>query len=191
VVILNNLPQGIFNIIFRLEIRKKNLNLYEKNIRIEFFDTNVDFHQQKTSKGKFFKLNIVYYKLCNAFFYFIDLSETESLEFIKNLHSSNINNESKNCIYFAMCLNYEKNNTEIKQFCEDFQIVFFPINFETFSDDNEQLKMLFTWIVLKKLKKKKSQKQVDKPKSTDSCGHTKDYNLEQGGKHNQRRKITI
>jgi hypothetical protein len=78
-------------------------------------------------------------------------------------------------MFCAICVNYTNENTEIKAFCEENKIVFFPITYESFNEEDEHLKVLFTWILIRKLKKVTLVK--PKVRTIDQCGYKNEYQI--------------
>jgi hypothetical protein len=158
------------------EIRKKVISLYERTVRLEFFDTDLEFHKLQTSYSNYF-FNTVYYKLCNAFFVICDLNDKGSHSFLQEIYDRVEN--CSTCMFCAICLNYTLDNKDVKKFCEDNKIVFFPITFESFNESDEHLQVLFTWILIRKIKKETSNKSIDShnERTLDKCGYKKEYQL--------------
>jgi hypothetical protein len=80
-------------------------------------------------------------------------------------------------MFCAICLDYTKEHLHIKKFCEDNKIVFFPTTFETFTEDDEHLQVLFTWILMGKIKKEKNGNNTNEKRTVDKCGFKQDYQI--------------
>jgi len=81
-----------------MEIRKDFLKLNQKNVKIEFYDTDKQIHQKDITQ--------TFYKICDAFFYVVDSKRAETFEFAKSAHMK-ITNFSKSQASFYM-FNIEK-----------------------------------------------------------------------------------
>lgn len=80
----DNLEKSNYSHTTSLEIKKRNIKLLEKNIQLEFWDTNSKIVSSQIAQGKkYFYSQLVYYKICDGFFLIIDPTRPESVLFIE------------------------------------------------------------------------------------------------------------
>jgi hypothetical protein len=137
-----------------LEIKKKIEKILNKNVRIEFYDTDANFHLKDTSK--------IYYKLCDAFFYVVDWSKKESLDYISQMHDNILNNSVSNS-FFLINLNTQltQNNCdeELKIFAENLNVIYVPLEDVChFHIKHANIFNVFSYVLVKKMKKKNKSK---------------------------------
>jgi hypothetical protein len=84
------------NIIFSLEIKKTLVNLSEKNVKLEMFDTNSSILMSPMIKA--------YLKISNAFILICENSEPDSIQFLEK-QIENIINYSNNPKNFFLIIN--------------------------------------------------------------------------------------
>jgi len=138
-----------------LEIKKKIVKIIDKNVRIEFYDTDANFHLKDTSK--------IYYKLCDAFFYVVDWSKQESVEFISNIHENIFNNSTSNSFFLAN-LNLRSKNSKVcdeklKSFADDLNAIYVPLeDVSNFHMKNNTVVNVFSYVLVKKIKNKNKTK---------------------------------
>ena len=135
-----------------LEIHKKIIRLFNKNINLEFFYTNENFHNNLTST--------IYYKISNSFFFIIDATKQNSLEFLetqlKKIEKFSFNKE---IIIIGFNLLFKENctidNLNLKEFAIEHNIIYIPMKIDEFKINNPLLKNLFSLILIKNIDTKK------------------------------------
>jgi GTPase SAR1 family protein len=157
-----------------LDIKKKVVNILNKKVRIEFYDTDANFHLKDTSK--------IYYKLCDAFIYVADNLKKESFEYIKNIHNKIFDLANSNS-FFLICLNSDSQN-----FADEYNLNTVQLgDVSNFHIKNQASFNLFSSILIRK-NKKKNKKNSSFRKSpvfslnlvVEPCfGYSKEYKLEQ------------
>lgn len=158
-----------------LEIKKKIVNILNKNVRIEFYDTDANFHLKDTSR--------IYYKLCDAFLYVVDWSKKESLDYITHIHQNILNNSTSNS-FFLVNLNNQGNSKdkdlskkcliqeELKNFAEDLNVIHVPlVDVSNFHIKFCNIFNVFSYILVKKIKKKNKSKCKKKLSDLDENSH--------------------
>ena len=135
-----------------LEIHKKIIRLFNKNINLEFFYTNENFHNNLTST--------IYYKLSNSFFFIIDATKQNSLEFLETLLKKiEKNSFNKEIIIIGLNLLFKENctidNLNLKEFAIEHNIIYIPMKIDEFKINNPLLKNLFSLILIKNIDTKK------------------------------------
>ena len=129
-----------------LEIKKKIAKILNKNVRIEFFDTDANFHLKDTS--------MIYYKLCDSFIYVIDWRKKESLDYISQLHENILNNSVSNS-FFLINLNTLKTDSdeELKRYAENLNVIYVPLDdVSHFHINHVNTFNVFSYVLVKKMK---------------------------------------
>ena len=135
-----------------LEIHKKIIRLFNKNINLEFFYTNENFHNNLTST--------IYYKISNSFFFIIDATKQNSLEFLENqLKKFEKISFNKEIIIIGLNFLFKENctidNLNLKEFALEHNIIYIPMKIDEFKINNPLLKNLFSLILIKNIDTKK------------------------------------
>ena len=130
------------------EIRKKQIKLFNKNICLQIFDTSDTFHQSSNL------LSSIYYKTVTAFFIFIESTShnvKNYLEFIFEKINKYIVN--KTIVIFGINMLFEKDCTidgfNLREFCNEKDILFIPININNFEIRNKIINNLLNLILIK------------------------------------------
>lgn len=130
-----------------LEIKKKIVKLLSKTVRIEFFDTDANFHMKEPSR--------IYYRICDAFLYVIDCTKLETFDFIKNVHSKIFDNSCAKS-YVLVCLNWDLKVEELEHsintFSNDYNVNVLALkDVDHFNIKNESIGLLFKSVLIKKM----------------------------------------
>jgi len=141
-----------------MEIKKIILKLNEKNVRVQFYDTDMHIHQKQKEITKTF------YKICNAFFYVVDMSNIGSFEYIKSIHKNIINSSNSDISFYLFGLKDKNTNLQnfdvIQNFCRKAKIEFLSLNISEFTQANSTIMNYFNNILIRKVcnfkEKKKS-----------------------------------
>lgn len=133
-----------------LEIKKKVIPIINKKVRIEFFDTDANFHLKETSR--------IYYKICDSFIYVVDCTKIDSFNYIKSVHSKIFDNSSSTT-YVLVAINKnlisEDMNREINEYSKEYNISLFTVdNLDDFHMKTENVNHLFSAMLVKKMTKK-------------------------------------
>ena len=130
------------------EIRKKMIKLFNKNISLQIFDTSDEFHKNSNLIAN------VYYKAVSAFFIFIESSShnvKSYLDFIFDKISKFINN--KTIVIFAINMLFKIDctidNLNLREYANEKDILYIPININSFDLKNNIIKNLFNLILIK------------------------------------------
>ena len=130
------------------EIRKKMIKLFNKNISLQIFDTSDEFHKNSNLIAN------VYYKAVSAFFIFIESSShnvKSYLDFIFAKISKFINN--KTIVIFAINMLFKIDctidNLNLREYANEKDILYIPININSFDLKNNIIKNLFNLILIK------------------------------------------
>ena len=136
-----------------LEIRKKQIKLYNKNISLKIFDTLDEFH--KSSKF----ITSIYYKEVSAFFIFIESSNHNVkiyLDYIFEKISKYVINRT--IVIFGVNMLYKKDCTidgyNLRDFANEKDILFIPINLNNFDLKNKIINNLLNLILIKRIDNK-------------------------------------
>ncbi len=136
-----------------LEIRKKQIKLFNKNISLKIFDTLDEFH--KSSKF----ITSIYYKEVSAFFIFIESSNHNVniyLDYIFEKISKYVINRT--IVIFGVNMLYKKDCTidgyNLRDFTNEKDILFIPINLNNFDLKNKIINNLLNLILIKRIDNK-------------------------------------
>ena len=136
-----------------LEIRKKQIKLFNKNISLKIFDTLDEFH--KSSKY----ITSIYYKEVSAFFIFIESSNHNVniyLDYIFEKISKYVINRT--IVIFGINMLYKKDCTidgyNLREFANEKDILFIPINLNNFDLKNKIINNLLNLILIKRIDNK-------------------------------------
>ena len=136
-----------------LEIRKKQIKLFNKNISLKIFDTLDEFH--KSSKF----ITSIYYKEVSAFFIFIESSNHNVkiyLDYIFEKISKYVINRT--IVIFGVNMLYKKDCTidgyNLRDFANEKDILFIPINLNNFDLKNKIINNLLNLILIKRIDNK-------------------------------------
>ncbi len=158
-----------------LEIKKKNEKLLNKSVRIEFFDTDANFHLRDTSQ--------IYYKICDAFIYVVDCSKSESFNYIRNIHRKIFDNSYSKS--FVLVTTHQSNENLqdqdvyklIEGLCEEYSIKLLNLsNVDDFTFHNNSVHHIFSSMFIKKMNSRSKnnyiwnkRKQLKKGTNPSSC----------------------
>ena len=136
-----------------LEIRKKQIKLFNKNISLKIFDTLDEFH--KSSKF----ITSIYYKEVSAFFIFIESSNHNVKIYLDNIFekiSKYVINRT--IVIFGINMLYKKDCTidgyNLRDFTNEKDILFIPINLNNFDLKNKIINNLLNLILIKRIDNK-------------------------------------
>ena len=136
-----------------LEIRKKQIKLFNKNISLKIFDTLDEFH--KSSKF----ITSIYYKEVSAFFIFIESSNHNVKIYLDNIFekiSKYVINRT--IVIFGVNMLYKKDCTidgyNLRDFANEKDILFIPINLNNFDLKNKIINNLLNLILIKRIDNK-------------------------------------
>ena len=136
-----------------LEIRKKQIKLFNKNISLKIFDTLDEFH--KSSKF----ITSIYYKEVSAFFIFIESSNHNVKIYLDNIFekiSKYVINRT--IVIFGVNMLYKKDCTidgyNLRDFTNEKDILFIPINLNNFDLKNKIINNLLNLILIKRIDNK-------------------------------------
>jgi hypothetical protein len=139
-----------------LEIRKKQIKLFNKNISLKIFDTLDEFH--KSSKF----ITSIYYKEVSAFFIFIESSNHNVKIYLDNIFekiSKYVINRT--IVIFGVNMLYKKDCTidgyNLRDFTNEKDILFIPINLNNFDLKNKIINNLLNLILIKRIDNKKNE----------------------------------
>ena len=141
------------------EIRNKKIKLFNKNIKLQMFDTSDEFHKNSISS--------VYYKNVSAFFIFIEASNHNSinyLDFITKKIDKYINN--KTCIIFGINMLYKEDCTidgdNLREYANEKNMMYIPIKMKDFDLKNNLIRNLLNLILIKSIDNKSSRDSLRK-----------------------------
>jgi hypothetical protein len=137
-----------------LEIKKKIVKLISKTVRIEFFDTDANFHMKDPSR--------IYYRICDAFLYVMDCTKLETFNFIKNVHLKIFDNSCAKS-FVLVCLNWDLKSAELEEsiniFSNEYNINVLALkDVDHFNIKNESINHLFSSVMIKKMDNKTKNK---------------------------------
>ena len=149
-----------------LEIRKKQIKLFNKNISLKIFDTLDEFH--KSSKF----ITSIYYKEVSAFFIFIESSNHNVniyLDYIfEKISKYGIN---RTIVIFGVNMLYKKDCTidgyNLRDFANEKDILFIPINLNNFDLKNKIINNLLNLILIKRIDNKINSNNSNRKNSRD------------------------
>ena len=149
-----------------LEIRKKQIKLFNKNISLKIFDTLDEFH--KSSKF----ITSIYYKEVSAFFIFIESSNHNVniyLDYIfEKISKYGIN---RTIVIFGVNMLYKKDCTidgyNLRDFTNEKDILFIPINLNNFDLKNKIINNLLNLILIKRIDNKINSNNSNRKNSRD------------------------
>ena len=149
-----------------LEIKKKQIKLFNKNISLKIFDTLDEFH--KSSKF----ITSIYYKEVSAFFIFIESSNHNVniyLDYIfEKISKYGIN---RTIVIFGVNMLYKKDCTidgyNLRDFANEKDILFIPINLNNFDLKNKIINNLLNLILIKRIDNKINSNNSNRKNSRD------------------------
>ena len=131
-----------------LEIRKKQIKLFNKTVSLQIFDTSDEFHQKSNT------ISDIYYQKVSAFFIFIESSNHNTkkyLDFIFEKINKYINN--KNVVIFGVYMLFKKDCTidgdNLREYSNEKDVLYIPININNFDLKNCIINNLFNLILIK------------------------------------------
>ena len=131
-----------------LEIRKKQIKLFNKTVSLQIFDTSDEFHQKSNS------ISDIYYQKVSAFFIFIESSNHNTkkyLDFIFEKINKYINN--KTVVIFGVNMLFKKDCTidgdNLREYSNEKDALYIPININNFDLKNCIINNLFNLILIK------------------------------------------
>jgi len=131
-----------------LEIRKKQIKLFNKTVSLQIFDTSDEFHQKSNS------ISDIYYQKISAFFIFIESSNHNTkkyLDFIFEKINKYINN--KTVVIFGVNMLFKKDCTidgdNLREYSNEKDALYIPININNFDLKNCIINNLFNLILIK------------------------------------------
>ena len=131
-----------------LEIRKKQIKLFNKTVSLQIFDTSDEFHQKSNS------ISDIYYQKVSAFFIFIESSNHNTkkyLDFIFEKINKYINN--KTIVIFGVNMLFKKDCTidgdNLREYSNEKDVLYIPININNFDLKNCIINNLFNLILIK------------------------------------------
>ena len=131
-----------------LEIRKKQIKLFNKTVSLQIFDTSDEFHQKSNS------ISDIYYQKVSAFFIFIESSNHNTkkyLDFIFEKINKYINN--KTVVIFGVNMLFKKDCTidgdNLREYSNEKDVLYIPININNFDLKNCIINNLFNLILIK------------------------------------------
>jgi len=149
-----------------LEIRKKQIKLFNKNISLKIFDTLDEFH--KSSKF----ITSIYYKEVSAFFIFIESSNHNVKIYLDNIFekiSKYVINRT--IVIFGVNMLYKKDCTidgyNLRDFANEKDILFIPINLNNFDLKNKIINNLLNLILIKRIDNKINSNNSNRKNSRD------------------------
>ena len=149
-----------------LEIRKKQIKLFNKNISLKIFDTLDEFH--KSSKF----ITSIYYKEVSAFFIFIESSNHNVKIYLDNIFekiSKYVINRT--IVIFGVNMLYKKDCTidgyNLRDFTNEKDILFIPINLNNFDLKNKIINNLLNLILIKRIDNKINSNNSNRKNSRD------------------------
>ena len=131
-----------------LEIRKKQIKLFNKTVSLQIFDTSDEFHQKSNT------ISDIYYQKVSAFFIFIESSNHNTkkyLDFIFEKINKYINN--KTVVIFGVNMLFKKDCTidgdNLREYSNEKDVLYIPININNFDLKNCIINNLFNLILIK------------------------------------------
>jgi hypothetical protein len=131
-----------------LEIRKKQIKLFNKTVSLQIFDTSDEFHQKSNT------ISDIYYQKVSAFFIFIESSNHNTkkyLDFIFEKINKYINN--KTIVIFGVNMLFKKDCTidgdNLREYSNEKDALYIPININNFDLKNCIINNLFNLILIK------------------------------------------
>ena len=131
-----------------LEIRKKQIKLFNKTVSLQIFDTSDEFHQKSNT------ISDIYYQKVSAFFIFIESSNHNTkkyLDFIFEKINKYINN--KTVVIFGVNMLFKKDCTidgdNLREYSNEKDALYIPININNFDLKNCIINNLFNLILIK------------------------------------------
>ena len=131
-----------------LDIRKKQIKLFNKNISLQIFDTSDEFHQKSNS------ITDIYYQKVSAFFIFIESTNHNTkkyLDFIFEKINKYINNKTVVIFGVNMLFKIDCNidGDNLKDYSNEKDALYIPININNFDMKNCIINNLFNLILIK------------------------------------------
>ena len=131
-----------------LEIRKKQIKLFNKTVSLQIFDTSDEFHQKSNT------ISDIYYQKVSSFFIFIESSNHNTkkyLDFIFEKINKYINN--KTVVIFGVNMLFKKDCTidgdNLREYSNEKDVLYIPININNFDLKNCIINNLFNLILIK------------------------------------------
>jgi len=131
-----------------LDIRKKQIKLFNKTVSLQIFDTSDEFHQKSNS------ITDIYYQKVSAFFIFIESTNHNTkkyLDFIFEKINKYINN--KTVVIFGVNMLFKKDcnidGDNLKDYSNERDVLYIPININNFDMKNCIINNLFNLILIK------------------------------------------
>ena len=131
-----------------LEIRKKQIKLFNKTVSLQIFDTSDEFHQKSNT------ISDIYYQKVSAFFIFIESSNHNTkkyLDFFFEKINKYINN--KTVVIFGVNMLFKKDCTidgdNLREYSNEKDVLYIPININNFDLKNCIINNLFNLILIK------------------------------------------
>ena len=131
-----------------LEIRKKQIKLFNKTVSLQIFDTSDEFHQKSNT------ISDIYYQKVSAFFIFFESSNHNTkkyLDFIFEKINKYINN--KTVVIFGVNMLFKKDCTidgdNLREYSNEKDVLYIPININNFDLKNCIINNLFNLILIK------------------------------------------
>ena len=131
-----------------LEIRKKQIKLFNKNISLKIFDTLDEFH--KSSKF----ITSIYYKEVSAFFIFIESTNRNVKKYLDNIYEK-ISKYfiNRTVVIFGVNMLFKEDCTidgeNLRDYANEKDILFIPINLNNFDLKYSIINNLFNLILIK------------------------------------------
>ncbi len=128
------------------QIRKKVIRMFNKNINIEFFDTSDSFLNDSTS--------FIYYKLSSAFFFFIEATSHNIIQFLDNSFSKIEKYiENKTLVLIGLNMLFKEDcsidGENLREYANDKGMIFISMKINNFDMKNSLIQNLFSLILIK------------------------------------------
>ena len=128
------------------QIRKKVIRMFNKNINIEFFDTSDSFLNDSTS--------FIYYKLSSAFFFFIEATSHNIIQFLDNTFSKIEKYiENKTLVLIGLNMLFKEDcsidGENLREYANDKGMIFISMKINNFDMKNSLVQNLFSLILIK------------------------------------------
>jgi hypothetical protein len=107
-------------------------------------------------------VNSAFYKICNAFFYIVDINKPETFEFAINVHKNIMNTSISNASFYMFGVDKKMDHSIkcdfLENFCEKAKITFCRIEVSQFTQKNNTILNFFNNILIRKICKKGDKK---------------------------------
>ena len=134
-----------------LDIIKKQIKIFNKNISLQIFDTSDEFHKNKFSNN--------YYEHASAFFIFIEASKNNTkayLDFIIEKLNNYIPNRI--CVIFGINMLYKADCTiegnNLREYANDKNLLYVPLKINEFNMQNYLIVNIFRLLVVRGINNK-------------------------------------